>query len=276
MSAQLPQGFRYLTISEYITIALISVSFVVSVLDMKSYFLFAWDPFISRWNQYWRLLILQLQFQNQLEVALSSILVMMHLKGLERVFGSLRMSKIIMLLWMYNLVIITLISIATHHIGFNLFIPSGPFGILFALYYPYNKFTPITYLIEFDFRSSISYKPLGENIIVHISDRLPAQLMYCLLMLNEGMCSIVVSIIGYFIGYLYFNGLIPIGDESLGFVDRIFYHFKRTAAPHITLLAATNNNENVEDDEEDDNLANRDETPVPPRTIGQQMMDTFT
>ncbi|TID29264.1 hypothetical protein CANINC_002060 [Pichia inconspicua] len=277
MTAQLPQGFRYLRLSEYIAIALIAIPFFISILDLKPYFLFAWDPFISRWNQYWRLILIQLQFQNQSEVALSSILVMIHLKGLERVFGSLRMAKILLLLWMYNLITITIISLATNQIGFNLFVPSGPFGILFALYYPYEKYIPKTYLIVFDFRSSTRYKPLGEDIIIHISDKFTAQLMYLLLMLNEGFCSFVVSLSGYFIGYLYFNGLIPIGDESLGFVDRLYYHFKHKAVPRITLLSATDTTASiVDDEEEDDNVASREETPVPPRTIGQQMMDTFT
>lgn len=224
MAVALPKGFKYLKITEWWTILLIVVPLGVSILDWKSYFMFAWDPFITVWKQFWRIPLLQMQFQNQSEVAASVILVIMKLKGLERTFGGLKLLKIIILLHVYNLVLITVVSFTFYHLlGWNLFIPSGPFGILFGLFYPYLKYTPITYTAEFDFSSLANFKPLGETICITVTDMFSCQVIYLLLFLSEGIPSMLVCAAGYFIGYLYFNNLVPFTDESLGLVDRYYY-----------------------------------------------------
>lgn len=158
----LPKGFKFLHVTAGLTICIIAIPLAVSIFDWKPYFMFAWDPFITKWNQFWRLFIIQLQFQNQSEVTIGVVITILKLKGLERVFGSLKLFKIIILLLFYNFIIISTVSFTLFKtIGWNLFIPSGPFGVFFGLYYPYIKYIPDVYLAEFDIGNIASIKPLG-------------------------------------------------------------------------------------------------------------------
>jgi hypothetical protein len=289
MSVALPTGFKFMPVTAWCTIGVIAVPLLVSVLDGKPYFMFAWDPFITKWNQYWRLFILQLQFQNQSEVALGTVLLSLKLKGVERIFGSLKLFKIIILLFLYNLVMITIISFTLFHsIGWDLFIPSGPFGVLFGLYYPYNKYIPETYVAEFDFSNLANFQPLGETISLTITDKFSCQILYLLLFFNEGISSIFPSLIGYFIGFLYFNELVPFTDSSLGYLDPLYYKLTHEKEYEIenqieSRLEDTedpsNNLTNVPDNESHaiDLSANennsREDTPV--QNLGQQFLNAF-
>lgn len=286
----LPKGFKFLHVTAGLTICIIAIPLAVSIFDWKPYFLFAWDPFITKWNQFWRLFIIQLQFQNQSEVTIGVVITILKLKGLERVFGSLKLFKIIILLLFYNFIIISTVSFTLFKtIGWNLFIPSGPFGVFFGLYYPYIKYIPDVYLAEFDIGNIASIKPLGEDISVSITDKFSAHFFYLLLFFSEGIPSMIVCSIGYFIGYLYFHDLIPLSDSSLDYLDPIYYkltHEKeyeaRSNSDDITENTSSSNNTNdipgnesqaIDLVDDDTNVPSREDTPV--RTFGQQMLDTF-
>lgn len=284
----LPKGFKHLPVTAGLTSSLIVVPLAISILDWKPYFMFAWDPFITKWNQFWRLIILQFQFQNQSEVTLAVVITILKLKGLERVFGSLKLFKIILLLLFYNFIAITILSFGLYKtIGWDLFIPSGPFGMIFGLYYPYMKYTPDVYLAEFDLNSIGNYRSLDEDIKVSITDKFSTHIFYLLLFFNEGIPSMIVSLLGYFIGYLYFNNLVPLIDTSMGYIDPLFYklthekEYETTTGRISDNLSSSNHTNDIPTNEsqaldladDDGNITSRDDTPV--RTFGQQMLDTF-
>lgn len=275
MSVALPKGFKYLPVTTWCSIWVLSIPLVVSILDLKPYFMFAWDPFITRWNQYWRLLILPLQFQNQSEVAIAAVLILLKLKGLERLFGCLKMLKIVILLCAYNFLAIVIISFSLYQFfGCNLFIPSGPFGVLFGFYYPYTKFIPETYISEFDFTKLADFKPLGETVSLKVTDTFTTHVLYICLFLSEGIPSALLSIVGYFIGYLYFSDLLPINDTSMEYLDSIYYKFTNDQGEHDIItrdnievpnnnLHRTSRNQSHTIDLADDETNSREDTPTP-------------
>lgn len=288
----LPKGFKFLPVTAGLSICLVGVPIFISIIDWKPYFMFAWDPFIVQWNQFWRIPILQLQFQNQSEVTLGVVITILKLKGLERVFGSLKFFKIIILLYIYNLLLLTLVSFTLYQtIGWNLFLPAGPFGIIYGFYFPYIKYIPDTYLAEFDFSSVAKFKPLGETLSISITDKFGSHLLYLLLFFSEGIPSMVVCLIGYFIGYLYFHDLVPVSDSSLKFLDPLYYkltHEKKyeignTRREDNALPSSFNNEANNTESQavdlaadDDANGMSREDSPdTPPRSFGQQMLDTF-
>jgi hypothetical protein len=297
MSSTLPKGFKLLPVTTWCVIGLITIPLVVSVLNCKPYFMFAWDPFITKWNQYWRLLILQLQFQNQSAVAISVVLLALKLKGIERVFGSLKLFKDLILLFIYNLFILTIVSFLMFNtIGWDMFIPAGPFGVIFSLYYPFNKYIPEVYVAEFDFSTLADFQPFGERMSLSITDKFSGQLLYLLLMFNEGFPSLVISVLGYFVGYLYFNDLVPFSETSLKFLDPLYYKLTHEKShvnarndelpgnerihghslgdmSELTTEEGASNPLDLADEEDDDRAGSREDTPV--RTFGERITRVF-
>lgn len=284
----LPRGFKFLPVTAGLTSALIVIPLAISIFNWKPYFMFAWDPFITKWNQFWRLPILQLQFQNQSEVTISVVITILKLKGLERVFGSLKTLKVLILLYFYNFVLMTILSFALYRsIGWDLFMPSGPFGIIFGLYYPYMKYIPDVYVAEFDFGDFASPGASGKSLNISISDRFSCQILYLLLFFSEGVPSMVLCTVGYFIGYLYFHDLVPITDTALGYFDPLYYKLTHQKEYESSVGNSNNNsvptntaNEAADHEsqaidlaDEDANGTSREDTPV--RTFGQQMLDSF-
>ncbi|AWU74943.1 uncharacterized protein C5L36_0B02070 [Pichia kudriavzevii] len=285
MSSILPKGFKLQPVMSSLTISIIGLPLFFSVMGWKPFFLFAWDPFISKWNQFWRLLILQLQFQNQSEITLASVLILLRLKGLERLYGSLKMFKILVLLYSYNLLIVTFLSFFLFFtFDFDIFIPSGPFGILFGLYYPFSRFIPETYVAEFDFTNATSLRIFGDGAILPLSDAFPVHFLFGILSLTEGVSSLIVSSIGYFIGILYFQNLLPLTDTSLGFLDPIYFKitheksFAREGRNNTTYNGVdSNHNASALDlDEENERSPSVEDNDTPVRSIGQEVLHTFT
>lgn len=250
MSTFLPKGFKNLPVSSGIVGGLLVIPLVVSLLDLKPYFLFSFDPFIKEWHQYWRILILQAQFQNQSEILLSIVLVGLKLKNLERIYGSDRFIKHLILLSIYNLIGISIVSIVGYSMfGYNIFFPSGPFGLIFGLIYSHHLNTPINYQIELNFKNVFSLQPFGREVTIVFNDKFDIYLLSLILMFNEGLISSpIVSIMGYIIGYLYFNGLLPITDASIKYQ-----------------IVAMNGESPVNEETSDEDPA------LPPRTILQQV-----
>lgn len=256
MSTVLPKGFKNLPITSGVVAGLLVVPLVVSLLDLKPYFIFSYDPFISEWGQYWRVLILQLQFQNQSEVLLGVVIFAMKLKNLERIYGSDRFIKHLMLLSVYNLIGVSIVSTLAYLVfGYNIYFPSGPFGVIFGLIYSYHMNTPINYQIELNFKNVFNLRPFGSDVSIVLNDKYDLHILSLILMFNEGLISSpIVTIIGLVIGSLYFNDILPIKDTSIKY--EIINN--RVAGPPM-----------VEDQREGDV-----DPSLPPRTLLQQVFGT--
>lgn len=285
MVTTVPKGFRHMQVSAYFAVFIVVVPLLISICDLKGLFVFAWSPFISEWSQYWRLVGLQAQFQNQSEVSLGVVFVAFKLKALERYYGSVKYFKILVMLSTYNFICITILGFILHTLGINLFIPSGPFGIIFGLVYPYWTYVPTTYISQFDFSGLSSFKPLSEPIFIQLTDNFGFNILLLCLLLNEGISSVFPSIIGYFIGYLYFNNLVPFTDVSLDFMDNYIYSLIKEQNISSNPLSSVNNGNNNGNDNDNDNDAleietdniTRDNSPddTPVRPFGRQLLDTF-
>ncbi|GAV30024.1 hypothetical protein PMKS-003530 [Pichia membranifaciens] len=108
-----------------------------------------------------------------------------------------------------------------------------------------------------------------------------------MLFFSEGVPSMILCTIGYFIGYLYFHDLVPITDSALGYLDPLYYKLTNqkeyessVASTNFNSVQNTSTNDTAENEsqaidlaDEDANGTSREDTPV--RTFGQQMLDSF-
>lgn len=254
MSTFLPNGFRNLPVSAAASVSLFTIPVFVSVLGMKPLFFLAMDPFITEWKQWWRFLLVQLQFQNQSEVLLSTALASIKLKNIERIYGSDRLLKQIVLLFLYNLCAILAIAFFGYRIfNYNIFFPAGPFGVLFGLLYAYHMNTPVNYQVQLNFNSVFNIQPFGRDVTLGLNDKFDIYILSILLMFNEGVPTLIVTSLGYIIGCLYYNNLLPITDSSIKF----------QWIKSDTVLA-------LEEDEQ------ADDPSEPPRTMLQQLATPFS
>ncbi|ODV85336.1 hypothetical protein CANARDRAFT_7983 [[Candida] arabinofermentans NRRL YB-2248] len=293
MSSILPKGFSHLPISSAITTLLIVVPLVISVLDLKHLFILSYDPFIYTWRQYWRIFIFQLQFQNESQVIVSVMLLVMTLKNLERVFGSLKFLKIVTVLFFYNMIAtFSLMWFSYNILSINLFMPAGPLGVLFGLIYASTKYTPILYKFELNFGGLIKLKQGSEDFKIILTNEFITILLALQLFLSEGLInSTIPSMMGYFIGCLVFNDLLPCLGLKLSLIECLYNQLtkrKRQRDLDSDIQNMVNNDSLVQednqqsegaqladDDDPDDNLEQDavDDTPVRPLTT--QFLDTF-
>ncbi|KAG7876496.1 hypothetical protein KL938_004564 [Ogataea parapolymorpha] len=221
MSSSLPTGFVHLPISSALTSLFIAVPLAVSIFEWKPLFVLSYDPFISKWHQYWRFALFQMQFQNESQVILCVTLTVLSLKNLERVFGSLKFLRTVLFLYIYNIAAVAVLTWTLYtFIGINLFVPAGPFGILFGLLYAHWKFTPVLYKFELNFGGLIKLRESNEDFKLVFTNDFLTSLVALQLLLSEGLInSVIPSFVGYFIGSLFFNGLLPGLNSRLKVVE---------------------------------------------------------
>ncbi|KAH3660541.1 hypothetical protein OGAPHI_007127 [Ogataea philodendri] len=271
MSSTLPTGFLHLPISSVLTTWIIIVPLVVSILEWKPMFILSYDPFVSKWAQYWRFVLFQLQFQNESQVMLCVTLIVFSFKNLERVFGSIKYLRIVCLLFLYNMVAITLLTWSAYTLlGINIFVPAGPFGMVFGLLYAHWKYTPILYKFELNFGGLIKIRSSNEDFkLVFTNDFLTSLLAFQLLISEGLISSVIVSVVGYFIGSLLFNGLLPGLNARISLMELVYN--KITAKKSRT--TTTRERTTVDEDEQADQSDEREDTPA--RTLSAQILDTF-
>lgn len=284
-SSVIPKGYKHLPVSAAVTVAMIVIPLAGSIFDAKPYFLLAYEPFLNEWRQYWRLLIFQTQFQNESQMALGVVLFTWNYKALERVFGSYKFCKLLLLLYFYNILFITLVIFCAYSFaGVNLYIPSGPFGILFGLLYPYYEYVPSIYNFELNFgglgKGTDKYK-------LTFSRNFASNIIALQFLFSEGLVSSPVAcLIGYFVSMLLFNDLLPFLDTDLPLLRRLWSHyFKKeherrqpTVDDEVRNRMAeqeTGRAANPADRSDDDDTEVPEDQDAPPRSLGTQLLDTF-
>lgn len=300
-------------VSAFITVAMIAFSLAGSILNIRSYFLLAFSPFIARWHQWWRLFLFQLQFQNESQLVLGVVLFTFAFKNLERIFGSLKFTRILVSLYIYNALFLTVVLAVLYiFLGINVYIPSGPYGVLFGLMYPFKKYTPTVYQVELNFGAlhSPSLPPDGpENEVDESSNgqeqgqgQAPAQndnyhllfgnntivmLLATMLFFSEGIISSPIAcMVGYLVSALLFNDFLPFRDSKFAFLHN-FYHKCKQRIPffrrnYIALGSGTDevnsrsaSPENVDQFTNETRETHENDGDTPARSLGTQLLDTF-
>ena len=245
------RGFTNTPVTKAICMASLVVALSLLVLVLKQYVHLAVDPFIVRYNQYWRIATFQLSVVNESDLLLS-VALWFHFKTLERLFGPRKYFSLVVLFALYNAVVTFLVlcvgQLATVYAAavaralirrqplevvyfdtvFNS-VASGPFGILALLYVCHGTYIPVLY----HFRILLQ-KPAepadqpdtqeqrsgaGAYILdtakkaITLSNHFQVHFFFTLLMLNHGLASLIPCLVGVLIGRLYTQDLLA-GSRS--------------------------------------------------------------
>ncbi|KAH3673754.1 hypothetical protein WICPIJ_009665 [Wickerhamomyces pijperi] len=281
-----PSGFRSLPISKILIVLTATIPLISSLASIKYLYYLSLSPFISEYQQYWRILSSQISFINESEVLLAVVLLY-QFRAVERFISSYRYLSMITVFWCYNSLLITLLIGTDLYLNrLGLFIPvdkfpSGPFAIITGLYAIYKAYIPVTY--TFDIYHTENYK-------ITLNDQILVNLLTLQLTLSQGWCSIWTGFMGYTVAWLVINGVLPGLKWRIPFYKDLSALLlnKTTSTEGAQTVALSNGaadsttfaNRAVSPNDEDDdrnNIMNRDEDedPAETRPLASQFLDTF-
>lgn len=183
----------------------------------------------------------------------------------------------------------------------------GPLGILSSLYVCYGANIPVSYYFKIllkDPRNADQPETSSPSKELNLTNLFPIHILYTILILNNGLRSIIPCLVGLLIGKLYVYELLPGGSSWLlsNTVFRLFINpvkragvwleaVRRRLSIRYERLSSGDSQEALEEeelnennDEPDDNDEILDETrqqenqiraETPVRPLGSQFLDTF-
>nr|XP_019013389.1 uncharacterized protein I206_01455 [Kwoniella pini CBS 10737]OCF52170.1 hypothetical protein I206_01455 [Kwoniella pini CBS 10737] len=182
-----------------IILAITSIS--ISLLDLKPYLHLQLIPHITKYHQFWRIIIHPFAFTNSTELLIGEILLYNIGVSIERAFGSRKYASFILVSSLLSTFIASISIILGHRIGLNS-IPAGPYGIIFSLIWQQYRMFPSLY----------HFKVLG----IEFSSKAFNWVLALQLFLSNPPSSIFISLIGLITGYIYrTDTLFPLPSLSI-------------------------------------------------------------
>lgn len=202
-------GFKDAPVSRGLVFSLISVSLLVSVLDLKHYFYIHVVPHIWTYHQIWRVLIYQLAFTNSTEVLFGAF-ALYHLRVIERIWGSRKFASFICLTYSLTALLppILLILIA-RPLSFHKmnYLPAGPTPLIFAILAQYHGAIPHMYKYRIATSPASSTNQSVKGLT--FSDKSVVYLFALQLSLSQFPGSIVSAFVGWAVGHSFRNEVLP-------------------------------------------------------------------
>ncbi|KAH3679900.1 hypothetical protein WICMUC_000643 [Wickerhamomyces mucosus] len=262
----LSTGFSNVPISRYLTYLTVLIPLIASLTSFKYIFYLSYSPFIDEFGQYWRLLTSQLGFINESEV-LISVILLYQFRALERLYSSHKYLSILIVLFLYNLLFVSIIMVLNVCIpGVSWVLgtfPSGPFGLIVSLFVIYKNFIPVTYNFEI-------YSNKTTKII--LNDQFVIYLLIFHLCASQGWSSIRNGIYGHTIGWLVFNDILPGRNWRVP----LYRYLNRKIDPNsFNNEVHTPSFENPESTGDANFEADDDDDPAETRPLARQFLDTF-
>lgn len=314
------RGFTNTPVTKAICIYLTVLTLLLLLFLLKHYAKLTIDPLIVQYSQYWRIATFQAAVLNELDYLLC-VLLWFHFKTLERFFGSRKYFSLIVVLAAYNALVMFLVlslgqllvnslhavvsalwlrekfALVYYDTIFNSVAP-GPFGLLSLLYMCFGAYIPVSYHFKILLR-----KPDPENETggaeITLTNHFQVHAIYTLLMLNNGISSLLPCLVGLAVGRLYTQELLA-GSKNFAAPELIFRlfvsprkvqlsalrnvrHMARGYQPISRLVELSPTPVETRQDEEEGEVAiddirsnepeARSETPV--RPLGRQLLDAF-
>ena len=259
------RGFTNTPTTKTICILSTIIPLTLSILSLKYVVKFAIDPYIIEYDQFWRLFVYQLSVINESDY-LISVLLWFQYKVLERYYGSRKYLSIITLFYIYNsivcLFIMSLGQLVIYYLIFSIKvfifgsnpedihyqltflneITPGALGIISSLYVCFNTNIPVSYYFKILLKKPKDGNELEESSSpskeLSLSNLFPVHILYTLLLLNNGLQSIIPCFVGLLIGKLYVYELLPGGSSWLipNFIFQLVINPNRKFKAWIYLL----------------------------------------
>lgn len=287
-----PTGLFQYPVTKICMITTGAVALAASVSNCKYLFIAKYDPFISQYHQYYRLLIFQIGCVNETDVALI-ILLWYQFRTLERFMGSYKYISVLSLAFLYTTFFVGGINILLNTLlPWNIWnsLSTGSLPLILSMFHFFKEYTPEIYQFQALLTQPWSKKSNKKQHVWHLNDQFLANALVAILLLNQGLVGIICGFIGWLCGVFLEKGLFP-GIECwrLPFIKR-FLTYDARATQNINGNNSDNNS--LEGDEEgsvrrnttgEDGNTAEDTLPLddentndePHRSLGVQFLDTF-
>ncbi|KAL8669034.1 MAG: hypothetical protein Q9168_006358 [Polycauliona sp. 1 TL-2023] len=142
----LASGFTAAGVSKWLFFGTIASSILVSITDTKHLFHIQLVPHLSRYKQFWRLLLWQSCYNNSGELLLG-VMTLYNLRIIERLWGSRKFASFLMAILFPTLLIPPILLAFLRLITFSTLnvLPAGPTPLIFALLAQYHASIPTVY-----------------------------------------------------------------------------------------------------------------------------------
>lgn len=267
-------GFADAPVTRSLVLGIIAASILVSVTDIKYYFWIHVEPHIWTYGQLWRALAYQLCYTNSSEVLMAAM-TLYNLRGIERLWGSRKFASFLIVLFPITAVLPPLIlALIIRPLSFNKinYLPAGLTPLVYALLAQYHAAVPHVY----KYRLATSPAPPVNAPFVGLtfSDKSYTYLLAAQLALAQFPGSSLSAVVGWTIGYLWRNEVLPGAMTSWRVTGRIvgiapqkrgegFEGLRRRLEVENTAATATG-----ADGGSGGNVTGR-------RTLGRQLIDQF-
>ncbi|WVN85205.1 uncharacterized protein L203_100350 [Cryptococcus depauperatus CBS 7841] len=194
-------GLQYASVTKGIMMLLGIFTLTAAMLDIKPYLHFQLTPHMSKYHQYWRIIVHPLAFGNSTELLMGELLLYNVGVHIERAFGSRKYSSFIIVSTVLSTLLCSVFMILLHPLGIRS-IPGGPYGIIFSLLWQYHRIVPSLY----------QFSLFG----ITFSQKVFTWIFASQLILSKPPSSILVSLMGLLAGYIYrTDTLFPLPSLSL-------------------------------------------------------------
>ncbi|AQZ11505.1 YOL073C [Zygosaccharomyces parabailii] len=290
MSMETPTGLYRFPVTKICMVGTVMVTLIASVANCKYLFIAKYDPFISQYHQYYRLLIFQFGCVNETDMALL-VLIWYQFRNLERLMGSYKYLSVVSLALIYTTVCLAgLNCLVNRVVRLKVFsgLTTGALPLVLAMFHFYKEYTPQVYEFEVVLAQPWSPKSHSKQFKWMLNDQFLVDALVAILLINQGIEGIICGFISWMCGVFLDKGLLP-GMERwrLPLIRRLILPQNNAADSAGQQHAADASSEEVlnrrDDDDTEESPTNDGALPVddenandePARPLGVQFLDTF-
>ncbi|KAK3490288.1 uncharacterized protein B0T23DRAFT_381461 [Neurospora hispaniola] len=204
-------SFTDAPVTKALVLGLVGLSIAASVFDIKHYFYISIGTHFLRYGQLWRMLTYQLCYTNSSEV-LFGAMSLYHMRMVERFWGSRKYVSFILLAGLFTAIIPPIfLTVVLRPLSFGVldYIPAGPTPILFAILAQYHAMIPQIYKYKVALSANTPSNASDDTSGFIFSDKSTRYLMALQLALFQWPGSLLGAVIGWAVGYLWRNDLLP-------------------------------------------------------------------
>lgn len=211
MSMETPTGLYRYPVTKLCMVSTTLVPLIASIANCKYIFIAKYDPFISEYHQYFRLLTFQLGCINETDMVLL-VLIWYQFRNLERLMGSLKYISVISLVLIY-----TTVFVAGLNCLINSILPwkiwnsltTGCLPVVLALFHFYKEYTPQVYEFEVLLTQPWLQKNHRNQYKWALNDQFLVNALIAILILNQGVEGMICGFISWICGVFLDKGLLP-------------------------------------------------------------------
>ncbi|ORY22757.1 hypothetical protein BCR39DRAFT_550848 [Naematelia encephala] len=181
-------GFQNAGVTKGIMMVLAINTLAVSLLHVKPYIHLQVVPHMTKYHQFWRLLVHPFAFANSTELLMGELLLYNVGTNVERSFGPRKYSSFILLSSLLSTFICFVGIVVLHKFGVSA-VPAGPYGVIFSLLWQQYRTIPSLY----------AFRLFG----IEFSSKIFSWLFALQLFLSYPPRSVLASLAGLLAGWIY-------------------------------------------------------------------------